>query len=77
MVIAAFQVLNKLGYSWFFQETFLLANISMKMVLGMPFLTFNNAYVNFAKKKLIWRTYTTKKPLSTTCRVKLLDQKEF
>ena len=42
MIIAAFQVVNKLGCSRFFQKTFLIANISIKVVLGMPFLTFNN-----------------------------------
>ena len=45
MVIAAFQVVNKLGHSWFFQGTFLIADISIKVVLGMPFLTFNNGDV--------------------------------
>ena len=45
MVIAAFQVVNKLGCSRFFQKTFLLANISMKVVLGMLFLTLSNANV--------------------------------
>ena len=43
MVIAAFQVVDKLGRSQFFQETFLLTDISMKVVLGMLFLTFSNA----------------------------------
>ena len=45
MVIAAFQVVDKLGCSRFFQETFLLADISMEVVLGMPFLTLSNADV--------------------------------
>ena len=43
----------------------------------MPFLTFNNVDVQFAKKKLTWRTYTTKEALSTTRQVKIIDQKEF
>ena len=43
MVIAAFQVFNKLSHSWFFQKTFLLTNISMEVVLGMSFLTLSNA----------------------------------
>ena len=43
MVIAAFQVKNKLGKARFFQETFLLADTSMKVVLRMPFLTLGNA----------------------------------
>ena len=51
MIIANFQVLNKLGCSWFFQETFLLTNISMEMVLSMPFLILNTADVQFTKKK--------------------------
>ena len=45
MVIVAFQVVDKLGCSWFFQETFLLADINMKVVLGMPVLTLSNADV--------------------------------
>ena len=53
MVIAVFQVLDKLNCSRFFQETFLLANISMKVILGMLFFTFSNADVQFAKKELI------------------------
>ena len=43
MVIAAFQVFNKFNCSWFFQETFLLANISIEVVLGMFFLTLSNS----------------------------------
>ena len=43
MVIAAFHVIDKLGHSRFFQETFLLADITMEMVLGMPFFTLSNA----------------------------------
>ena len=52
MVIAALQVVDKLGCSRFFQETFLLANISMQMVLGMFFLFFSNADVQFTKEEL-------------------------
>ena len=42
MVIAAFQVANKLSHSQFFQETFLSANISIKVVLGMQFFILSN-----------------------------------
>ena len=45
MVIAAFQVINKLGHSRFFKETLLLANINMEVVLGMLFLILTNADV--------------------------------
>ena len=43
----------------------------------MLFLTFNNANVQFAKKELTWRIYTTKKSLSIIRQVELIDQKEF
>ena len=52
MLIAALQVVDKLGRSRFFQKTFLLVDISMEVVLGMPFLTFSNVDVQFAEKKL-------------------------
>ena len=68
---------DKLGRIWFFQETFLLADISTGVVLGMPFLTFSNADVQFVEKELTWRTYTTAKALPTTKRVELIDKKEF
>ena len=45
IVIAAFHVNDKLRRSRFFQETFLPTEISIEMVLGMPFLTFSNADV--------------------------------
>ena len=52
MVIASFQVINKLGSIRLFQETFLLANTTMEVVLGILFLTLSNANIQFAKKKL-------------------------
>ena len=45
IVITAFQVVDKLGCFRFFQKTFLLADISIKMVVGMPFFALNNADV--------------------------------
>ena len=42
MVLASFFVEDKLGKARFFQETFLLANISAEIVLGMFFLTLSN-----------------------------------
>ena len=49
----------------------------MEVVLGMPFLTLSNADVQFAEKKLTWRTYTTEEALPTTRRVEIIDRKEF
>ena len=38
----------------------------MKVVFGMLFLNFNNANIQFVKKKLTWKTYTPTRALSTT-----------
>ena len=43
----------------------------------MLFLTFNNADVQFAEKKLTWRPYTTKEALQTTRQVEIIDWKKF
>ena len=42
MVIAGFQVEDKLGKARFFQKSFPLADISIEVVLEMPFLSFSN-----------------------------------
>ena len=68
---------DKLKMTWFFQKTFLLDDISTKVVLGIPFLTLSNADVQFVEKKLTWRFYITSKALSTTKRIELIDKKEF
>ena len=77
MVLASFQVEDKPGRARFFQETFLLADISMELVLGMPFLTFNNADVQFVEKELTWTSYTTTEALPTTKQIELINKKEF
>ena len=77
MVIASFQVKDKLDRARFFQKLFLLAETNMEMVLKMPFLTFNNADIQFAEKKLTWRSYTAAEEISTTKWVKLINKKEF
>ena len=48
IVLASFQVENKLEKSRFFHETYLLADLSIKMVLEMSFLTLSNANIQFA-----------------------------
>ena len=77
MVIVAFLVTNKTNRVRFFEETFLMANISPEVIFGMPFLTLSGADVDFLSRELRWRTYTTEKALLTTRRVELVDQKEF
>ncbi len=71
MVSASFSIQDSLGKVRFFEETFLLRDTSMEVVLGMLFLAFSNADFQFSAEKLTWRTYTSAEALSTTSRVKL------
>ena len=66
MVLASFQVEDKLGRTRFFQELFLLADNTMEVVLGMPFLTLSNADVSFSERELTWKSYTVDEALPTT-----------
>ena len=50
IIIAIFKLLDKLGYSCFFQKTFLFAKISIKVVFSMLFFIFSNADAQFAEK---------------------------
>ena len=77
MVIANFQVKDKLDKNWFFQKSFLLANISMERVFKMRFLIFGNTNILFADQELIWRTYIIKKALPTTWLIEFIDKKNF
>ena len=52
MVCVSFQVENKLGKIYFFQETFLIADTSIEFIFEMLFLSLSNADVKFAKKEL-------------------------
>ena len=49
----------------------------MEVVLGMLFFTFGNVNIRFVEKKLVWRTYSAVKTLSTTQKVEIIDKKEF
>ena len=51
IVSTSFLLQDSLKKVQFFEETFLLADTSMKMVLGMPFLSLSNADVEFAELK--------------------------
>ena len=77
MVVVAFSVKDKAKQVRFFEETFLVANVSLEVVLGMPFLILSDANVDFLGRELRWRTYTTKEALPTTRCVELVGKKEF
>lgn len=53
MVLANFQVKNKLGKTQLFQEIFLVAKTSEEVILKMFFLIFSNADMVFKDWKLI------------------------
>ena len=77
MLVAAFLVVNKANRVRFFEETFLVANVSPKVVHRISFLTLSGANVDFLGQELRWRNYTTEEAFATTRRVKLVEKKEF
>ena len=77
MVIANCSIKDKLGGVWFFQKTFLLANIGLEVILGMLFLALSKTNIRFAEQKLVWRTYTAAKALPTTRKMEIIDKSEF
>ena len=77
MVVVAFSITNKANRVRFFEEIFLVANISPKVVLKMLFLTLSGANVDFLGRELWWRIYTTKEALLTTRRIEPVGKKEF
>ncbi len=52
MVVSTFSVSDKDGRKRFFEESFLLADISPDVVLEMPFLIMSNADVDFQARDL-------------------------
>ena len=52
MVIANFQIQDKLVKARFFRKTFSVADTRMDIVFGIPFLTFNNADIRFGEGDL-------------------------
>lgn len=77
MIIADFSVQNRLKKVRLFEETFLLTDTSMEIVLNIPFFTLPDAHILFAKKELTWRCYTIVKALLTIRRVELINRKKF
>ena len=68
---------NNANWIRFFEKTFLVANVSPKVVFKMLFLTLSSANIDFLDRKLWWRTYTTKEVLLITSRIELVGKKEF
>ena len=77
MLIADFQVEDKVSRPRFFQESLLVANIKFEVVLEILFLKISNADLAFGKETLTWKLYTTNKALPTTKQVQLVNSKKF
>ena len=52
IVVAAFSVVDKTNRVRFFEETFLVANVSLEVVFGMSFLTLTGIDMDFSGWKL-------------------------
>ena len=59
IVVTAFLVTNKVNQVRFCNKTFLVTNVSLKVVLWMLFLILNDVDVNFFDHKIWWRSYIT------------------
>ena len=77
IVSAEFLLPDSLERVRFFEETFLLADTNMKLVLGMYFLSFSNADFLFSTREFDWRSYTTAEALPTTQQMELIDKHKF
>ena len=77
MVVSTFFVSDKDDREWFFEKSFLLADVKVEIILGIPFLTIRNADVNFIARDLQWRSYTIGDILRTIRQVELIGKKEF
>ena len=52
IVVAAFSMTDQVDRIRFFEEIFLIANVSPDAIFGIPFFTLNNVDINFLKKEL-------------------------
>ena len=77
MVVTVFSMINKANQVRLFEKTFLVANVSPKILLRMLFLTWSGADVDFWGRGLWCRTYITEEALSTIRYVELVGKKEF
>ena len=69
--------MNKGNRVRFFEETFLVANISLEVIFGMSFLTLSSTDIHFLDQELRGRIYTIEEALSSTGCIKLVGMKEF
>lgn len=76
-MLASFQIKDKLKKTRFLQEIFLMADISIEVILSMLFLILNNVNILFTEQELIQRLYTLSNILPTSKQGQIIDQKKF
>ena len=77
MTIVGFSIKDKSDRARFFEETFLLVDTNMKIVLKMPFLALSNANIQFDIDSFTRRSYSTAEALPTTRWVELIKKHNF
>ena len=77
MVIAEFQMKNKVGKPRFFQKIFLIVDTKFEVILGKLFLKISNTDILFNKVILMQKFYTTNEALSTTEQVQIINLRKF
>ena len=77
IVVAAFLVTDQIDRIRFFEETFVVTNISPDLVFGMSFFILSGADINFLKKNLWWRFYTIKKAFLIAKRIEVVEKREL
>lgn len=77
IIIANFQIEDKVGRPRYFQEIFLIAITKIEMVLEMFFFKFSNVDMSFGNDTFSLRSYIINKALSITKQVWIIDKKDF
>lgn len=77
LIIAGFSIVDKFIRNRFFEESFLLAEINMEMILGIFFFFFSNVNIYFSTKEFIWGVYTITETMPIFKRIELNDKHNF
>lgn len=77
MISTGFSLKDSEKRAWFFDKTFLLADTSIEVVLGMFFLSLSKSNWKFGAKKLTWRSYTATEIFFITKKVELINKHKF
>lgn len=77
MASVGFLLQNNWGRVSFLKKIFQWADISMEIVLRMPFLFLSDSDWEFGAKKLTWRSYIAAETLFIAKKVKLINKHKF